>query len=234
MLNNIFKVDRKIKIICILNIFFLSFLGVDNYMFLAEDTFNISLFIKSIFSDQILIGMYMPFLMLFYINSMYKKDSFNKLALIKIGNRETWILENIKFILKSTLFLVVIFIISIISLILLNFTKYNNIIIEYSYLLNSILFFVFMYIYLFSIGIIFLLAKLKFKKINIALIIIISIIILDTLIIRLNVNILNRFSMLYNMIYSYELGLLSLFYWILMPTFLTFILNELKDKIDLA
>lgn len=234
MLSNIFKVTGKIKIICILNIFFLSFLGVDNYLFLTMDTFDINLLIKSIFTNQILIGMYMPFLMLFYINSIYKKDSFNRLALIKIGNKEKWILSNVKFIAKSALFLIIVFIISLVSLITLNLNKYSNIVLSYNYLLNSILYFIFMYIYLFSIGIIFLLAKLKYKKINIALIITISIIILDTLIIRLNMNIFNHFSMLCNIIYSSELGISSLFYWILIPSFFIFILNELKDKVDLA
>lgn len=234
MFNQIFKVEKKIKIIIILNIFFLSFLGIDNYFFISKNIVDINSLIKTILTDEILIGMYMPFLMLFYINSMYKKESFNTIIIVKIGNRKLWLIENLRFIAESALFIIIVFILSIISFIILNLYKYNNIVFQFNYLFSTLLYFIYLLIYLFSIGIIFLLAKLKVKKTNIALIATIAIIILDILIIRLDPNILNRFFMLYNIIYSSNLGIFSIFYWIFILSLLIFILNELKDKVDLA
>ncbi|MGL5068526.1 MAG: hypothetical protein ACRC6T_12030 [Sarcina sp.] len=235
MSNQIYITTKKVKIIIAMNIVFLSSLGIGNYIFTFPDVMDLNLLMHTIYRAGILIGVYMPFLMLIYINSMYKQDSFNRLILFRMKNREQWLSENLKFIFKSSLFLVGIFMVSIVGLVVLNINKYGSVILTYQYIFNISIKIFFLYMYLSVLGLLFLLFIILLKKVNRALLAMVGVIFIDSVIMEIDVlNTVTRLFLINNVKNTPDMWVFSFFYWILITSVILLALNILKDKVDLV
>lgn len=232
MFKKFYKRNTKMKIIIFLNMVFIWYLAMDNYNFDRLNEISISMLFRNVFHSNVLMGIYLPFLILFYINAIYKEVSFNKLIIFKVKSRETWLVENLKFISKISLFAISSFICGMIIQIALNISKYDKIILtlqEMGLLAKNL---VFLYLYFLALSLIFFGCVLIVKKINIALVLMFLIILVDLMFMR-KVNRFTRFLLLQNVINTSNV-MFSLFYWVLIISGIIFIINSLKDKVDLA